>query len=372
MAFDVPVVSHYGALVTNDSFKVLIRKNAKADEGLFFRWRCESGIAADLLVRSRLDNDFGVSVELIQGPDGIIFIKGGSLANFIVRYTGGDIDAVGLQWVSLKSARELVLKLDDHELLLTDSTSLSALDGWIRSQRRKIAIEAFDTEQRKWFEKFDRLCERVRNVLDRDSIYYGGVGLYSDYIKSSIRSGTSKINAQTDSNLYLTSLFDRAMRPGRSSVREKDLIEAIHASLAISCVGLYGAKYDYHVKGCRATLIFLTALEEIYGGNSSEIRRRAIKGGSERWRGHIKADRVKAKIKSDQVKAVETVILKVLENKRLYRKTDRIDVIAGKIVGVVLSEILVLGLGDLFVGKDLQLFIWDFISENKAAKILIK
>jgi hypothetical protein len=47
-------------------------------------------------------------------------------------------------------------------------------------------------------------------------------------------------------------------------------------------------------------------------------------------------------------------------------------VIAGKIAGAVQGEISTLGLGDFFVDKDLQLFIWHFISENKVARGLIK
>lgn len=45
--------------------------------------------------------------------------------------------------------------------------------------------------------------------------------------------------------------------------------------------------------------------------------------------------------------------------------------IAGKIAGAVQGEISSLGLDDFFIDKDLKLFIWDFISENKIARRLI-
>lgn len=373
MTFDVPTASYYGALVTNDSFEILVRKNSNTAEGLFFRWKDDSDAAPDLLVQSRLDKDFGVRAEFIDGPKGMVFIKGGSLASFIMHYSSGDVDTVGLQWVSLEAAWEQVFKLDDHEVLLSDSASLGTLDEWIRNQRRKNVEESFEGEQKKWFEKFDLLCERVRNVLDRDSIYYGGAGLYSDYIKSIIGSAVLKMEAQDDLNLYWSDLFDRAGRPGRSAAREGALVEAIHVSLALSCSDLFAEKYADHARECRRIQSFLAALEKIYDGSSLEVRRRAIKGGYGRWRGHVKADRVEAdKVKADQIKKIELVILKVLENKKLYRKTDRVDVIAGKIVSVVMSEISILGLGDVFLEKDLQLFIWDFISENRTAKNLIK
>lgn len=373
MTFDVPDASYYGVLITNDSFEVLVRKNANTGEGLFLRWPHDSDIRPDLLVQSCLNKEFGVSAKLIEGYDGIVFIKGGSLVNFIMHYLSGDIEAVGLQWVSLKTAWELVFKLEDHEVLLSDSASFGVLDRWIRNRRREITEESFDGEQKKWLEKFDRLCDRVRCVLGRDSACYGGDGLYSEYIKSIISSAISTMEAQEDLVLYLNDLFGRASKPGRSAAREADLIQAIHVSLALSSLDLYDAEYKSHVKECRRVLGFLAALENIYGSSSLEIRRRAIKGGCGRWRGHDKADRIKSdQIKVGQVKSIESAILKVLEDKKLYRKSDRVDVIAGKIAGAVQGEISTLGLGDFFVDKDLQLFIWDFISENKVARGLIK
>ena len=373
MTFDVPDASYYGALITNDSFEVLVRENANTGEGLFLRWPHDSDTRPDLLVQSCLDKEFGVSAQLIEGYDAIVFIKGGSLVNFIMHYLSGDIEAVGLQWVSLKTAWELVFKLEDHEVLLSDSASFGVLDRWIRNRRRKIAEESFDGKQKKLLEKFDSLCDRVRYVLGRDSTCYGGDGLYSEYIKSIISSAISTMKEQEDLVLYLNDLFGRASKPGRSAAREADLIQAIHVSLALSSLDLYNAEYANHVKECRRVLGFLVALENIYGSSSLEIRRRAIKGGSGRWRGHDKADRIKSdQIKVGQVKSIESAILKVLEDKKLYRKSDRVDVIAGKIAGAVQGEISTLGLGDFFVDKDLQLFIWDFISENKVARGLIK
>ena len=41
-------------------------------------------------------------------------------------------------------------------------------------------------------------------------------------------------------------------------------------------------------------------------------------------------------------------------------------------MGVVLGEISMLGLGDVILEKDLKLYIWNFISENKAARDLMK
>lgn len=372
MTSEMPEASYYGALITNDSFKVLVRKNASTAEGLFLRWPDDPDVRPDLLVQSRLDKDFGVSAEFIDCTGGIIFNKGGSLANFIMNYLSGDIDAVGLQWVSLKTAWKLVFKLEDHEVLLSDSASFGVLDRWIRNRRRQIVEESFDGEQKKWFEEFDKLCDRVRNVLCRDSVFGGGDGLYSEYIKSIIRSAISTMMAQSDLDLYLEDLFGRASKPGRSAVIEADLIQAIHVSLALSSIDLYAAEYNDHVKKCGRVLGFLAALENIYGSGSLEIRRRAIDGGYGRWRGHNKADRIKSdEIKAGQVKSIESAILKVLEDKKLYRKIDRVDVIAGKIAGAVQGEISSLGLDDFFIDKDLKLFIWDFISENKIARRLI-
>lgn len=372
MTFDVPDASYYGALITNDSFEVLVRKNTNTGEGLFLRWPHDSDIRPDLLVQSCLDKEFGVSAKLIEGYDAIVFIKGGSLVNFIMHYLSGDIEAVGLQWVSLKTAWELVFKLEDHEVLLSDSASFGVLDRWVRNRRRKIAEESFDGEQKKWLEKFDRLCDRVRYVLGRDSTCYGGDGLYSEYIKSIISSAISTMEAQEDLVLYLNDLFGRASKPGRSATREADLIQAIHVSLALSSLDLYDAEYKNHVRECRRVLGFLAALENIYGSSSLEIRQRAIKGGYGRWRDHDKAGRVEMdKIKADNIKSVELAILKVLESGELYRRKDRLDVIAEKITSVVQCEISILGLGGFFVEEDLRLFIWNFISENKTAKKLI-
>lgn len=373
MACDVPTARYYGALVTNKSFKVLVRKNAKSDGGIFFRWECKEGDVPERLVRSRMDKDFGISVECVEWPDSIVYAKGGSLANFIMRYSGGDIAAAGLQWVSLNAAWGRVFELDDEREMLSDSASLGTLDECIQKRRRILVEKVFDDEKKKWFEKFDRLCERVRGLLDVDLIYYGGVGFYSEYIRLSIRSAILKVKDQSDLDSYLAGLYAGVAGSGRGAAREKKLIEAIHLNLFIAYRDLMDEDYSGHAGRCREILGYLTEIEKIYDGSSLEIRRRAIKGGRARWQNHDKAARVKAdQIKAGQIKKIELVILEVLKNKKLYRKTDRSEVIAGKVTGVVLGEISILGLGDVILEKDLQLYIWNFISENKAARDLVK
>lgn len=372
MTFDVPDASYYGALITNDSFEILVRKNANTGEGLFLRWPRNSDIRPDLLVQSFLDKEFGLSTKLIEGYDAIVFIKGGTLVNFIMHYLSGDIEAVDLQWVSLKTAWELVFKLESHDVLLSDSASLGILDGWIKNLKGQIYEESFDGEQKNWFKSFDRLCERVRNVLDKDSAYSGDYGLYSEYILSIIYSSKSKLKAQDDMNLYVNDLFCRAGRPGRSSALEADIIEAIHVGLTVAYSYFYASDYDVHARWCRRIERCLANLERIYAKSSLGIRRRAISGANGRWRDNDKTGRVKSdKIKAGQVKKIQSAILKVLEDKKLYRKTDRVDMIAGKIAGAVQYEISTLGLDDFFVDQDLKLFIWDFVSENRVARSLI-
>ncbi|MCQ4235274.1 hypothetical protein NAV31_16390 [Pseudomonas stutzeri] len=373
MACDVPTARYYGALVTNDSFKVLVRKSAESVGGIFFRWEHGEGDVPDLLVRSCLDKDFGISAEFVEVPDSIVFTKGGSLANFILNYTGGDIAAAGLEWVSLNTAWARVFELDDEKEMLSDSASLGTLDECIQKRRRILVEEVFDDEKKKWFGRFDRLCERVRSVLNRDFMCYGGAGVYSEYVRLSIRSAKMRLRKQSDLGSYFDSLYSGVAGSGRSAAREKKLVEVIHVNLFFAYRYLMNGEYAEHAARCREILGFLVELEKIYNGSSLEIRRRAIKGGRARWEGHDKAARVKAdQAKADQIKRIEIVILKALENKKLYRKTDRSEVIAGKVAGVVLGEISMLGLGDVILEKDLKLYIWNFISENKAARDLMK
>lgn len=373
MACDVPTARYYGALVTNDSFKVLVRKDAESVGNVFFRWEHGEGDVSDLLVRSRLDSDFGISAEIIEWPDSIIYTKGGSLANFIMHYSSGDIAAAGLQWASLDTAWARVFELDDEMEMLADSASLGTLDECIQKRRRMLVEEVFDDEKKKWFGRFDRLCERVRSVLNRDFICYGGVGVYSEYVRLSIRSIKMRLRKQSDLDSYFDNLYSRVAGSGRSAAREKKLVEVIHVNLFFAYRDLMRGNYAEHAARCREILGFLVELEKIYGGSSLEIRRRAIKGGRARWQDHDKAARVKAdQDKADQIKRIELVILKALENKKLYRKTDRSEVIAGKVAGVVLGEISMLGLGGVILEKDLQLYIWNFIIENKAARKLVK
>ncbi|GLK92191.1 hypothetical protein [Pseudomonas turukhanskensis] len=363
MKLAVPEAGHYGALITNDSFEVLMRKDVNYSEGLFLRWKHNSDYSPSKFVRYLLCEDFCISAEFIKIPVHLIFFKGGTLVNFLMKYSGGDIEAAGFKWVSIREAWDEVAKLDSDEVRIGECSSLSILNDWIHHQRRKVAEKEIKESQMESYGAFDALCHRARAALDMYPGYFDGVGMYSEFMQSMIEAAAGEIDRVDNFSLYLDDLCSKAEKPGRSYLREKDLITIVRFSLASAYRRLCEEKHDDFSAECLRAEKFIAFLEQIYAEVSPELRARAIKGGGASRRGHVK---------SDEIKKVESVILKVLENKKLYGKHDQQYEIARKITENVLSEISSLGIGDIFSLGDLRQFIWDFLIENKAARALLK
>ncbi|WP_298184237.1 hypothetical protein [uncultured Pseudomonas sp.] len=363
MKLAVPEAGHYGALITNDSFEVLMRKDINYSKGLFLRWEHNSDCAPSKLVRSRLAEDFCISADFIKVPVHLIFFKGGTLVNFLMRCSGCDIDSAGFKWVSIREAWDEVAKLNGDELHVGECNSLSILNDWIHHQRRKIALKEVTEGQVEYYERFDALCHRARAALDMYPRYFDGVGMYSEFMQSMIEAAVGEIDGIDNYPLYLDDLCSKAEKPGRSSIREKDLVKIVRFSLASAYRRLCEENSDGFSAECFRVEKFIGFLEHIYAKGSPEMRARAIKGGGARRRGHANPD---------EIKKLESVILKVLGNEKLYGKHDQQYEIARKITANVLSEISSLGVGDIFSSVDLRQFIWDFLIENKSARKFLK
>lgn len=367
--FDVPNSSHYGALVTNGSMQVLVRKNATSSEGLFFRWENDSSSKADAFVRERLITEFGVHAEFIEGPKGLVFIKGGTLSSFLMCYSSGNICNAALEWVSLRQAWQMVFDLNDHEAIKSDSASLLVLDGWIRDKKRKLTLDSLDEEKKIWFQKFDLHCEHVRSFFEEyQAEFFPGTGMYSEYIQWTFSAAKRKIDGQENSSKYLRGLFERAAGKGKSLEHRQALLEAVHLNLALSLDNLSSGKYERLARRIALTLSFLEALNKDYGGDSFVLWQRGVKGAEGRWRDHVAVGRGK----SEKIKELELLILDALRVRSLYRKYDQVEVVAFKVEKHIAPKMSELGLGDLFVGEDLHEFIWNFLIVNREAKKLLK
>lgn len=363
MRLAVPKAAHYGVLITNDSFEVLMPKEVNYSEGFFLRWELSPGCAPTKLVRSRLVDDFCINAEFIFIPLHLIFVKGGTLVNFLMKYVGGDIDAAGFKWVSIREAWDEVAKLDDDDLHMGECSSLSILNDWVHEQRRRLAEDEINESHIESYGRFDALCHRARAVLDRYPRYFDGVGMYSEFMQSMLDVAEREIDEIDNFDLYLNELCARAERPGRSSRREKDLIHVVRFSMASAYRCLReGVNDDYSAECLRAEK-FIDYLEQIYSGVSPEIRSRAIKGGGARRRGRLK---------QSDIKIVESVILSVLEVRKFKSRQSQNYKISRIIADDVLVGISKSGLGDAFDLDGLRQFILDFIIENKAARALIK
>lgn len=363
MKLAVPEAGHYGVLITNDCFEVMMRKDANYSEGLFLRWGSNPDYAPSKLVRSRLVEDFCISAEFIVIPLDLVFFKGGTLVNFLMKYSDGDIDAAGFKWVSIREAWDKVAKLDSEEVSIGECSSLSILNDWIHDQRRKVSEKEIKVTQVASYGRFDALCHRARAVLDMYPGYYDGVGMYSQFMRSMLEVTAEEIEAIDNSALYLNELCVKADKPGRSSHREKDLVNIVRFSLTSAYRLLCEEKDDGFSAECLRAEKFIAFLEQFYAEVSPEIRSRAIKGGRAPRQGHAK---------QSDIKIVESVVLKVLENKRIKRRKNQNYEISCNIAGDVLAEISSLGLGDIFSLEDLRQFILNFIIENKAARSLLK
>jgi len=182
MKLAVPKAAHYGVLITNDSFEILIPKEINYSEGFFLRWEFSPGCAPTKLVRSRLAEDFCIYAEFIFIPLHLIFVEGGTLVNFLMKYVSGDIDAAGFKWISLREAWGEVAKLDGDDLHMGECSSLSVLNDWVHEQRRRNAEKEINEIQIESYRRFDALCHRARAVLDRYPRYFDGVGMYSEFL----------------------------------------------------------------------------------------------------------------------------------------------------------------------------------------------
>ncbi|SIS21589.1 hypothetical protein SAMN05878276_3429 [Aquipseudomonas alcaligenes] len=363
MKLAVPKAAHYGVLITNDSFEVLISKEVNYSENLFLRWGFNPDCAPTKLVHSRLAEDFCINAEFIFIPLHLIFVEGGTLVNFLMKYVGGDIDAAGFKWISIREAWDEVAKLDDDDLHMSECSSLSILNNWVHEQRRRVAENEVNEFQKESYERFDALCHRARAVLDRYPRYFDGVGMYSEYMQSMLDVAEREIDEIDNFDLYLNELSARAERPGRSSRREKDLIHVVRFSMASAYRCLREGMDDDYSAECLRAEKFIGYLEQIYSGISPEIRSRAIKGGSASRRGHLK---------QSDIKTVESVILSVLEDKKFKSRQNQNYEISLIIANDVLVGISKSGLGNVFDLDGLRQFILSFIIENKAARALIK
>lgn len=363
MKLAVPKASHYGALITNDSSEVLMRKKNNYSEGLFLRWKCNTDCVPTKLVRSRLVEDFSINAEFILIPLHLVFAKGGTLVNFLMKYVGGDIDAAGFKWVSIREAWDEVAKLDNDDLHAGECSSLIFLNEWIHEQRRRSSEKEIKQAQLESYNRFDTLCHRARAVLDRYPRYFDGVGMYSEFMQSMLDVAEREMVKIDNFDLYLNELCASVEKAGRSSHREKDLVRVIRFSLASAYQCLREGKDDDYSIECLRAERFIDYLDQIYSKVSPAIRSRAIKGGSAPRRGHPKAS---------DIKVVESVILSVLENKKIKKRQIQNYEISRIIADDVLVGISNSGLGDIFGPEDLRQFILDFIIENKTARALIK
>lgn len=363
MNLAVPEAGHYGALITNDSFEVLMRKDVNYSEGLFLRWEHNLDYAPSKFVRYRLAEDFCISAEFIKIPVHLIFFKGGTLVNFLMKHSSGDIDAAGFKWVSIREAWEEVAKLDSDEVHIGECSSLSVLNDWIHHERRKVAKKEIKESQMEFYGTFDALCHRARAALDMYPRYFDGVGMYSEFMQSMIEAAAEEIDRIDNFSLYLDNLCSKAEKPGRSSIREKDLVRIVRFSLASAYRRLCEEKPDSFSTECLRAEKFITFLEQIYAGVSPEKRSRAIKGGGARRRGHVT---------QDDIKQMQSIILKVLEDKKVKVINKKKYDVARIISDDVFGEMSSLGLGGIFSLEDLCQFIFNFIVESKAAGRLLK
>lgn len=363
MKLDVPEAGHYGALITNDSFEVLMRKDVNYSEGLFLRWARHSDCAPSKFVRSRLAEDFFIRAEFILIPLDLMFFKGGTLVNFLMKYSGGDVDAAGFKWVSIREAWGEVAKLKSDEVHIGECGSLSILNDWIHKQRRRGFEKEINVVKIESYGRFDALCHRARAVLDMYPRYFDGVGMYSEFMQSMFEVVEGEIDEIDNFDLYLKELCAGAEKSGRSSHREKDLVRIVRFSLASAYRCLREGKDDDYSAECLRAEKFIDYLERVYSEVSPEIRSRAIKGGSAPRRGRPKPS---------DIKVVESVILGVLENKKIKRRQSQSYEVSRIIADDVLVGISSSGLGDIFDLEDLHQFILNFIIENKAARALIK
>lgn len=363
MKIVVPQTSHYGALITNDSFQVLMRKKINSSKGLFLRWEHDSVCEAIGFVCSRLIEDCGVNAKFVVTNPHVTFFKGGTLVNFIFVYSDGDVDAAGLEWVSVREAWEALAKLDDDKAHAGECDSLSGLNGWIHCQRRKVAEKEINGGKNNLYVKFDELCHRARAVLDIYPRYFDGIGMYSEFMQSMINAAKVEIDGIDNFSLYLEALCARVEKPGRSFSREKGLVDVVRFSLANAYLYLREERRDVFLDECLRAEKFIGYLKEIYSKGSPEIRSRAIKGGSATRRGCPKPS---------DVKVVESIILSVLENRAVKKRQYQNYEISRMIAGDVWGEISNSGLGGIFDLEDLHEFILNFIIENKAARALIK
>ncbi len=364
MKIFVPKASHYGALITNESFEILMRKDANSSRGMFLRWEIKTDCEIIRFVYSRLMEDYGIAAQFILNEPNLMFFKGGTLVNFLFMYSKGDVDAADLKWVSVSEAWEELGKIDDDEAHSGEAGSLSVLNNWIHDQRRKVAEGKINPNQKRLYDKLDQLCQDARILLDRYPRYFDGIGMYSEFMQSTISSSIVEMEGIENLSSYLDSLCASAEKSGRSASREKDLVDIIRFSLGNASRCLREERHDDFLGECLRAEKFMPLLSELYKVKfSQEVRARAIKGGGARRRGRLKAD---------EISVVNSIILKVLEDKTLYSKSDKPLDIASKIAGVVLSEISELDLGCVFNLEDLRQFILDFIITNKAARALMK
>ncbi|HFF1826315.1 TPA: hypothetical protein ACGBES_001265, partial [Pseudomonas aeruginosa] len=331
MKLSVPIASHYGALITNDSFEVLMRKDASSSKGAFLRWEIKTDCEIVKFVCSRLIEECGIAAQFIVINPYLVFFKGGTLVNFLFMYSGGDVDALNFKWVSVSEAWKELSKLDDDEARSGELGSLSLLNNWIHDQRRKVAERKINRNQKEFYDKLDQLCHDARILLDRYPRYFDGIGMHSEFMQSTISSSAAEMEGIENFSSYLDSLCASVEKNGRSASREKDLINIVRFSLATAYRCLREGRFDDFLECCLRAEKFMALLGEIYKVEfSQEVRSRAIKGGGARRKGHVK---------TGEIEVVNSIILKALEDKSLYSKSDKPLDIASKIASVVHSGI---------------------------------
>lgn len=353
MSLDAPDVSHYGGFVTDEAGRVLLRKTAKKGAGYFFRWKKESGKCPDQLVQSSMKAEFGVEVDVLGCDQGVIFINGGTLVNFAMRYIDGDVEAGGLQWLVPSKAWEKVLKIDSHKVLLGDASVLGSAIDWYRDRKRKAIESSMGVTHKVWYSKFNSLCDDVQYLLADCPDLCGGEGVYSAFIQSVINSTRSKTGSIRDCDDLINDSVRCVEKPNRSKAYEVGLIEVIHSLLTEAHKQLEAKNYGRLEALYEKTSECLNLYRELFNGVSPAIRERAIIAGSARGNNRRK---------------LEAIMLEVLVRLGPYRRREQREHIGDKIFEEVLAELAKQNVAQSWSSDKLRIAVRDFLIDNKEAQ----
>ena len=323
MSSVVPSAAYYGAVVIDDSGRVLMRKKAHKADGYFYDWKAQAGIAPEDLVRLNLEADFGVKAEIVKCADGIGFCSGGSHVCFILRYLGGDFCEDILEFHDVEAAWLALIECNAYEFFENNTIMLSTACNWLKFCKRRDYEAGLSVEELEWFHKFDRHCDDVENALTHGASY-AGEGYFSDYIQSIVSKVRKRLDKIKGVQAYLGNLFRMADAADRSEGAEKALVESIHVGLVQAFDKLENKDYDGYSSARERTERYLSSLRAIYSNTTPEKRRRAT---------------VAARAKADMGRRRKSVILEVIGRRAPFRRSLQPRQILDKVIDDVKNEL---------------------------------